>query len=323
MKKLDEKIVAKMTDEQRERYEVKLKRAKRNRAILGAVIALIVVAATCFVLCITVLFNITKITVKDSGKYYKPEEIISASGLDVGKNMIRTDFENAAERIEMNLPYVYDVKIVKSTNGVVAISVTDAKQSIAVKCQNGYAVTDDKCKVLEIVKEIPKNKNLLVLTTKNSVDARLGKKFTFADEKEAELYNTVKTALDKSDFKEITAIDISNPNDIYADYQNRFRLKFGTSDDIEKKLLEAKKVIEAENKINTETIAQINLSILKKVYVTPVETLEETTTVQAEETTTVADEEDYELSDGEQEENETYNDEDDEYSDTEDEEYSE
>lgn len=322
MKKLDEKIVAKMTDEQRERYEVKLKRAKRNRAILGAVIALIVVAATCFVLCITVLFNITKITVKDSGKYYKPEEIISASGLDVGKNMIRTDFENAAERIEMNLPYVYDVKIVKSANGVVAISVTDAKQSMVVKCQNGYAITDDKCKVLEIVKEIPKNKKLLVLTTKKSVDAKLGKKFTFADENESELYNTVKTALDKSEFKEITAIDISNPNDIYADYQNRFRLKFGTSDNIEKKLLEAKKVIESENKTNSETIAQINLSVLKKVYVTPVETLEETTTALSEETTTVADDEYYELLDEEQEADETY-DEDEEYSDEEDEEYSE
>lgn len=333
MKRLDEETIANLSPEKKKKYFAQLKRAKRNRGILAAVVALLVIAAACFALSVTVLFNITKINVKNPGKYYKAEEIISASGLDIGNNIIRTDFENSAERIKMNLPYVLDVKIEKSLNGIVTISVTDGKKSKIVNCVGGYAITDEKDKVLEIVKTIPKNIELQTITTKSDVVAKLGKKFEFASKEEKLLYTDLTTALTKSGIKNVTAINISNPNSIYVDVSNRFRLKLGTNTDLERKFQEAVKIIATENNLSEETIAEINLSILKKVYVTPVETLEETTTALEVETTTqpaeaidaTADEEsienesyDTENTDNENadetEENEDYNEEDEEYS---------
>lgn len=301
MKKLDAKTVAKLTPEKRKKYEAQLKRAKRNRMILAAVIATVVIAAVCFVLSITVLFNISDIKVKEAGKHYSSEEIIIASGLDIGKNMIRTDFENAENRIKMNLPYAYDVKISKSLfDGTVIISVKDGKQSMIVKCVGGYAITDSDGKVLEIVKTLPKNTKLLKITAKNDVKAKLGNKFTFADEDETRIYNDIKTALEKAKLKDITAIDISNPNSICVNYQNRFKLKLGNDTELDRKLQEAVKIIATEDAADNEIVAEINLSILKKVYVTPVETIEETTTAVPVETTTAVSEEIEATADGEQ-----------------------
>ncbi len=286
MKKLDDETIAKLSPEKKKKYFAQLKRAKRNRTILAAVTAFIVIAAACFALSVTVLFNITKINVKQPGKYYSTEEIISASGLDIGDNIIRTDFENSAERIKMNLPYVFDVKIDKSLSGIVTISVTDGKKSKIVNCVGGYAVTDEKDKVLEIVKSIPKNIQLVEITAKSDVTAKLGKKFEFADKDEEKIYNDLTAALKNAKLTGVNAINISNPNSIYVEVNNRFRLKLGTDTELERKFQEAVKIIETENNIDTEGFAEINLSILKKVYVTPVETLEETTTAAETETTT-------------------------------------
>ena len=59
----------------------------------------------------------------------------------------------------------------------------------------------------------------------------------------------------------------------------------GNSEDIEYKLREAKKIIAEEDENDPNQIGEINLSILKKVYVEKLDTLEETTTAKKDVTT--------------------------------------
>lgn len=278
MKKLTARQIASMTPEARERYEKKLKIVTRNRRILFGTVAVVVVAAVFAVLSLTVLFNVSEVKVAKAGKHYQPEQIIEAADVDVGDNMVATNWDRVKEKVEQKLPYVLSLEIKKTVSGKITFSVVDDTATLVFKTSKGYALADANCKVLEIVKEKPKNKGLTLLTVKNRINADPGETISFADDGESILYDTIRTAIKNSGIGNITGIDISDPENIYLEYQSRYRLYLGNSEDIEYKLREAKKIIAEEDENDPNQIGEINLSILKKVYVEKLDTLEETTT---------------------------------------------
>lgn len=277
MKKLTAKQVAALSPEARERYEKKLKTVKRNRRILTGFVAVIAVAAVFAVLSVTVLFNITEVKVAKPGKHYKAEEILDAAGVEVGDNMVLADWDRVRERIETKLPYILSVDINKTVSGRVTFSVTDDKAAMIFKTETGYAIADYNGKALEIVKTKPKNSGLILLTIKNKINAKPGEMISFSDAAEESLYSDIKSAISESGITGITGIDISDSKNIYLEYRSRYRLYMGDSSDLVYKLKEAKKVIAQEDESDPNQIGEINLSILKKVYVEKLETLEKTT----------------------------------------------
>lgn len=285
MKKLTARQIASMTPEARERYEKKLKIVTRNRRILFGTVAVVVVAAVFAVLSLTVLFNVSEVKVAKAGKHYQPEQIIEAADVEVGDNMVATNWDRVKEKVEQKLPYVLSLEIKKTASGKITFSVVDDTATLVFKTSKGYALADANCKVLEIVKEKPKNKGLTLLTVTNRIKADPGEIISFADDGESILYDTIRTAIKNSGIGNITGIDISDPENIYLEYQSRYRLYLGNSEDIEYKLREAKKIIAEEDENDPNQIGEINLSILKKVYVEKLDTLEETTTAKKDVTT--------------------------------------
>lgn len=285
MKKLTARQIASMTPEARERYEKKLKIVTRNRRILFGTVAVVVVAAVFAVLSLTVLFNVSEVNVAKAGKHYQPEQIIEAADVEVGDNMVATNWDRVKEKVEQKLPYVLSLEIKKTASGKITFSVVDDTATLVFKTSKGYALADANCKVLEIVKEKPKNNGLTLLTVKNRINADPGETISFADDGESILYDTIRTAIKNSGIGNITGIDISDPENIYLEYQSRYRLYLGNSEDIEYKLREAKKIIAEEDENDPNQIGEINLSILKKVYVEKLDTLEETTTAKKDVTT--------------------------------------
>ena len=285
MKKLTARQIASMTPEARERYEKKLKIVTRNRRILFGTVAVVVIAAVFAVLSLTVLFNVSEVKVAKAGKHYQPEQIIEAADVEVGDNMVATNWDRVKEKVEQKLPYVLSLEIKKTASGKITFSVVDDTATLVFKTSKGYALADANCKVLEIVKEKPKNKGLTLLTVKNRINADPGEIISFADDSESILYDTIRTAIKNSGIGSITGIDISDPENIYLEYQSRYRLYLGNSEDIEYKLREAKKIIAEEDENDPSQIGEINLSILKKVYVEKLDTLEETTTAKKDVTT--------------------------------------
>lgn len=285
MKKLTARQIASMTPEARERYEKKLKIVTRNRRILFGTVAVVVVAAVFAVLSLTVLFNVSEVKVAKAGKHYQPEQIIEAADVEVGDNMVATNWDRVKEKVEQKLPYVLSLEIKKTASGKITFSVVDDTATLVFKTSKGYALADANCKVLEIVKEKPKSKGLTLLTVKNRINADPGETISFSDDGESILYDTIRTAIKNSGIGNITGIDISDPENIYLEYQSRYRLYLGNSEDIEYKLREAKKIIAEEDENDPNQIGEINLSILKKVYVEKLDTLEETTTAKKDVTT--------------------------------------
>lgn len=274
MKQLTPEQLARLSPESRERYEQRLRAVMRNRRI--ATIAGVAVVAVVFVaiVCTTVLFNITTIKVAKPGAIYTANEIISASGLNAGDNMLRTNFKKSAERIETNLPYVLEATVSKKLSGEVSISIKDTSAAILIEIEEGYALADIRGKVLEILEEAPKNHKLMFIKTSKTVNAVPGTFFSFADENEKMIYDKIITELKNTGiYENITSIDISDHSSVKLEYQNRLRLLIGTTQDLDIKLKSGVEAIKAEDDKDPELFAEINLTIPKKVFVNPVEYL--------------------------------------------------
>lgn len=295
MKQLTPEQLERLKPESREKYEKRLRAVKRNRTILAVVCTAVVVIAVVCGLSMTLLFNITDITVSKPGANYTAEEIINASGLNEGDNMILTDFEKSAQRIQTNLPYVLEAQITKKLSGKVNISIKDASAAILIELKQGYAIADIHGKVLEITDKKPENNNFLVLTTRNSIDTVPGVFFKFASEQEETLYNKLVSELKNAGiFENITAINISDYASVKVEYQNRLRILLGTSEELDVKFKGCLEVIKTEDQKDPALVAEINCTIPKKVYVNPIDSLhpedEEVVTEPATDTTDTGEE---------------------------------
>lgn len=275
MKELSAEQIARLSPEARGKYDRQLHKVKRNRKILFGICGTLVTIAVLLALSMTVLFNITSVKVSKPGSYYTPDQIILASGLDVGDNMIRTDFSSAELRIEKNLPYVQDAKITKKLTGQVTITITDAKETGIIDFNNGsYLIINNEFKVLRKVEEYPENSNLRRIITKSNPKCSVGDVYKFTSETEKSDFETLVNALESVDlFDKITEIDLTDRASLKAVYKNRLRLIIGTTEEIDVKLKGAAETIALEDKNNPETIAEINLTIPKKVFVNPVDSL--------------------------------------------------
>ncbi len=303
MKQLSPEQVARMRPEARERYEKRLKIVKRNRKILSAVCIALGIIAVVLVLSMTVLFNISSIKIAGTGTTYGEKEIIMASGLNVGDNMVRTNFKKVEERIEKNLPYVMDAVITKTLSGKVTINISDTKAAIAIAVEDGCIITDAQGKTLAMQKNLPDNSKLMLLKLKGGVTATPGEVFTFENEEEKKIYDQLVYELTTAGmFKDITEMDLTQQSSIKIVYQGRLRLLLGASDNLSEKIRGGIKAIEQENERNPELIAEVNLTIPKKVFVNPLDSLEPP--VEEETTTEPTEQENGETTTQKQEENE-------------------
>lgn len=276
MKHLSDEQIEGLSPESRAKYENDLRKVNRNRKILFGLVGTVVAALVILVLSITVLFNVTSIKVVEAGKRYTADQIIMASGLDVGDNMIRTNFDSVAERIETSLPYILEAKITKKLSGEVKITVKDTSEAFVVEFSKGdLLVTDKNGKALRTVKEYPEDCKLMKIKTTSEPFSTIGSVFKLSNETENKNYNALKAELTELGlFGKITEIDLRDANSLKVVYENRLRLLIGTTDDLDTKLKSAAETIKIENKNNPTTIAEINLTIPKKVFVNPLTTLD-------------------------------------------------
>ncbi len=274
MKELSPEQVARLRPEARERYEKRLKIVKRNRKILSISCIGVSAVLVILILSMTVLFNISSINIGKKSTKYTVEEIVMASGLNIGDNMVRTNFSKVEERIEKSLPYIKDAVINKSISGKITIDIIDTKATTIIKCAQGYAIADADGKTLEIVKSVPENNTLTAIHLKGAITAAPGEFIVLSDAEEQALYDSLKAVLASEGLLSgITDIDLTQRSSLKLIYQNRLRLLLGTADNLEEKIKSGAQVIEKENEQDPELVAEINLTIPKKVYVNPMETL--------------------------------------------------
>ncbi len=247
------------------RTNIRRKKNRRKRLIIRSTLVGIFLVAG-LIIGLLLFFNINKISVTGDA-VYSSEEVISASQIEKGDNLIFLSKQRVNKLITEKLPYVGAVKIKRRLPAHLEIQVTktDAVYGIA---QNGYYdLLDKNGKVLETnVEYVGPDKTLINAGEVKS--AVVGEQITLENEKALPRLKEVYEACEKVGLTDITEINITDLYNIKVVYQGRITLELGKTDGdrLSKKLSFGKAAIDKQNEEDVQFRGTINLTVDKKGY---------------------------------------------------------
>lgn len=256
-------------------------RRKRNRrkklivrASFGAIFLLVGV-----VIVLTMFFNINEITITGD-TIYASDEIINASEVNVGDNLIFVSKKKINNKVTETLPYVGSVKVKRHLPTGLELVVTKTDATFAVTQDGYFTLLNEKGKVLEANTEFI-GENITLLNLGNIISANVGQDIELESKDLLDKLIEVQTACNESGIKDISSIDLSDIYNIKLTYQGRITLELGETNksNLVKKLALGAKAIEHQNEENELFRGTINLTVDGKGFLSEETSTTETTTL--------------------------------------------
>lgn len=253
----DERIVS--------RKMMRHKKNRRKKLILRTVLGTAFLAAA-VILVLVLFFNINTITVSGD-EVYSNADIIEASDVKIGDNLIFVSSKKINRKITEALPYAGSVKIKRRLPASLEIIVTKTEAKYAVMTDGAYMLLDGNGKVLEkglgFVGE-----NITVANLGKVTSADAGKTIVLENEQIFEKLIKLEKACKEAGITGITSVDITNVYDIKLVYQGRITLILGDTDgtDLTHKLSLAREAIKTQDGENNAYRGTINLTVNGKAY---------------------------------------------------------
>ena len=212
------------------------KRKRRNRGrfgflykFLSIVIILVVVAAGC-----VVFFRVEDITVVGQSKYTQ-QEIIGASGIELGDNLFLINCVQVGRKIATDLPYVDEVQPRRAYPDGVVITVTECVPAAVVQGGEGWWIIDARGKLLEQVAS-PQQGGAAKVTGLTALLPVASKKLAVeaAESIRLESLLGLLQALSERDMlAKVSDIDLTSAADVVMTYDGRLTVKMRMSDDFQ------------------------------------------------------------------------------------------
>ena len=239
-------------------YRTKRKK-KSGRSGVHALIFLLMIALSAVIaLCLTVWFNIGRIEVVGDS-IYSPEQIVAASGIKQDDNLFRVNTAFAKSNIEKALPYVSDVKVTRKLPGTVKLEVSAGTEYAYINQNTGAVIIDANMKVLKDFAAPEASTIHLKGVQFNNYTVGEKLEFSGAEQNEAldELFGSLNTlGLHKGEFN-VTMVDVTDVFDIKFILDDRYYVKAGSLNNIDKKLVHLKAMLQH---IDKSISGQINLA---------------------------------------------------------------
>lgn len=238
---------------------------RRKKIIIRTLIG-IVFFCVGIVLALTLFFNINKIVVSGD-KVYSDKEIIDASGVNIGDNLIFLSKAELNEEISSELAYVGSAKIKRRLPSTLEIIITKTEAYMAVAKDGYYILLDRNGKVLEKDLETV-GENIILANLGEISSIEVGEIISLKSEKVFAKLNDVISECENVGVTEITTVDLSDIYNIKLVYQGRITLELGETDkeNLSSKLALGKAAIERQNEENNNYRGTINLTVDGKGY---------------------------------------------------------
>ena len=209
---------------------------RRRRRSSGALYITLVAAVVVFALIIGmgVFFKVSEIDVTGVS-VYDPEDVIKASGIEQGDSIFFIRESAAVINIKA-LPYIDEVRIVRSLPDSVTIQVTECYPLAAVNAEGSWWIVDKNAKVLEETTSAGAGSYIELLGVEPIMPS-VGGTLALGDDqtvKLAYLKEVLTTILDWGYQDEVTSVDMSNISSIKVVYKD-FRIDVGKGEDMEDK----------------------------------------------------------------------------------------
>ncbi len=221
------------------------RRIRRNIFYVVFGLAMCIVFA---VACVALFFNTEEILVEGCG-IYDDYLIRESSGITKDQNLCFIDAQAVENAIIMQYPYVKSVDVQLHFPSTVTLVIKEETPTYYFELCGEYFILSESLRVLEITDDLANrtvpDSALISLKTLNVAYAVAGRQIVFEDEDYYTYAQKMLSTFERSAIAEhITLIDFSDKYNIYIIYDHRFRIEFGTADDISSKITMAQKIVE-------------------------------------------------------------------------------
>lgn len=214
------------------------------------------IAAVIFaILSVTVFFNIETALVTGSSRY-TVEEVIAASGINGGDNMIRKNMGKAEEKITSELIYIETAEIKRKLPSTVEISVTPCVETACMQKDGGFFVVSETGKILKLSEE-PQDNLLIFYGANPAEDMDVGMKFASEDENKTEVIYDLLSRRESEFVSKITSFDVTDRLNISCVYEDRINIELGVVSEIDYKFRLAEEII--TTKISPDSRGQLRM----------------------------------------------------------------
>ena len=203
-------------------------RRRRRRGGLGRLLRplSLLLTAAAVVAALTLFFKVEEITVTGASRY-QADEIIAASGVETGDNLILLNRYGISQRIYTSLPYVTNVSPKPKFPSTLIIEITEAQPVAAVEGAGAWWLVSSGGKVLEMV-DASAAADYLTVTGVQAVEPAVSGRLKLSEdspmtaERLCELLGAME---DRSMFSRTDSVDVSDPEILVINYDGRFRVE--------------------------------------------------------------------------------------------------
>ena len=224
------------------------KRHQRRRGRFGflyKLLSFLVILAAILVGCV-VFFRVNELTVEGSSRY-TAQEIVAASGVELGENLLLINKPRTASAIQKQLPYVRNVFVVRRLPDGLVLRVTEADAAAAIQVEETWWLMDARGKLLELGGAQLKD-GLPVVSGIHLTNPGLGDWMTVAAEEKFKLESleALLTALaERGMVGGVTEfIDLNAANTIYFGYGDGLTVAVPMTGDFERRAFQLQRVLE-------------------------------------------------------------------------------
>ncbi|MDE7219064.1 MAG: FtsQ-type POTRA domain-containing protein [Oscillospiraceae bacterium] len=225
----------------------KKRKKRRRRGGLGRLLRplSVILAAVAVVAALTLFFKVEHITVTGAGRY-GAEEIIAASGVEIGDNLILLDRYRVAQRIYTSLPYITDVRPKQEFPNTLNIEVTETQAVAVIQGAGGYWLLSGAGKLLEAV-DAPAAADYLQVAGVQASEPAVSETLTLTEDSPITPLRLTEllAALDEyGALSRADSIDCSDPRVLVLNYDGRFRVEMFYDADFSFKIASLVKIVD-------------------------------------------------------------------------------
>lgn len=223
---------------------------KRRRGILGIIIKPLIVLLIifCLILGLSVFFQISEVRVTGN-TYYTDEQIIKASGINEGDNLIFLSFGTVTLRMMNQLPYIDEITVTRRAPATVVISVVESSPTAVIAYGDQWYVLGRNCRILGRTDDAGAAA-LIEVTGISPAKPAVGSELTTSngeDSKLEYLSDLLGQLTRLGMVKQVSRVDLTSISNVSFDYMNRFRVLLGKRQRLEYKLELLETVAETKN----------------------------------------------------------------------------
>ena len=219
---------------------------KHNRIkqrVLFVMIAVLCAAGVAAIL-IRTLCKVGEIGISPT-ELYDPRDIVEVTGIRIGDNLFSFNASEAEKRIAESFPYLDDISVARVIPSGVSISFTHNMGTMAIRLGDDYYAVDDEQKVLKKC-AAPDDGGVHRITVISDRISRcvVGEKIVYNDDNLFSMVDDICRAVDANGvLDKISFIDLTDKFDVTMDYDSRFEIKLGNTENMSYKIAMVVKVV--------------------------------------------------------------------------------